>query len=255
MWRKALRGLGCLCYLGLLGALFAAVSYTTFSLFVRRGVTPTPELFGLSEDDGRALLADQGLQMILSEKDDFFDEEVPDGHILSQRPRAGTLVKRGSAVNVIFSRGPQRIEVPDVGGVALQAAQVTLAAAGLTLGRTMNIYSDHGTPGTVVAQSPDAGSRLERGGQVDLFLTLEIPNETSLMPDLVKHQYETVRQFFSARGYRLGRVSYETYAGVEAGTVLRQFPRAGHPLERGDVISLGVALGEGETVDPSGTTP
>ena len=246
MWQKGLKAVGCLTYLALLGGLFALVSYTTFNLFVRRGVTPTPELSGMSEEDARALLVDQGLILSWSEQDGRFDEEVPAGHAVNQNPQPGTLVKRGSSVTVVLSKGPQRIEVPDVGGRALQAAQVTLAAAGLTLGRTMSIYSADGKPGTVVAQHPPSGTRLERGGAVSLFLSLEVPAETYIMPDLVHQTYEEVRTFFTRRGYRLGRVSYEAYAGIPAGTILRQYPRAGHPLQQGDVISLGVALGEGE---------
>ena len=255
MWRKGLKALGCLSYMAFLGGLCALVAYTSFNLFVRRGVTPTPELAGLAEDEAQALLADQGLELSWSERDDRFDEEVPAGHVVAQRPQAGTLVKRGSSVTVMLSRGPQRIDIPDVQGQAVQAAQVTLAAAGLSLGRTMSIYSLEGEPGTVVAQYPASGDRLERGGAVALFLALEIPNETYIMPDLINQPYQRVREFFTDRGYRLGRVSYETYAGIPAGTVLRQFPRAGHPLQRGDVISLGVALGEGEPLETLEESP
>ena len=248
MWRKLLRALGCLFYLGLLLAVFASVSYVAFSQFVRRGVTPTPELFGLGEEEARALLADQGLRMEWSDEGDRFDDEVPAGHVLQQRPRAGALVKRGRAVSVLLSRGPQRIEIPDVEGQALQAAQVTLAGAGLKTGRTLGVYSDLGAPGTVVAQHPAGGERVEREGKVDLFLALENTAETYVMPDLIELPYEQVRRFFESQGYRLGRVSYdETYKDITSiapGTVLRQFPLPGHPLQRGDVISLVVVTPE-----------
>ena len=211
---------------------------------MRRGVTSTPELFGLGEEEAEALLADQGLSLAWSDEGERYDEQVPAGHVLIQKPRAGTLVKRGVAVTVIMSRGPQRIEVPAVIGNALQAAQVNLAAAGLTVGRTINVYSREGAPGIVVAQQPAGGSRVERDAAVDLFLAMENPSETYLMPDLVYHDYEDVRRYFEQRGFRLGRVSYETYDGVAPGTVLRQYPLAGHPLHRGDVIALGVVAPE-----------
>ena len=244
MWRKLARAAGCLGYMGLLGVLFALVSYLAFSQFVRRGVTPTPELFGLSEDDADALLADQGLRLVWSDEGERFDEQVPAGHVLIQEPRAGTLVKRGGAVTVIMSRGPQRIEVPEVTGDALQAAQVNLTAAGLTVGRTINVYSREGPSGIVVAQQPAGGSRVERDAAVDLFINLQSRDETYLMPDLVEHDLDEVRSFFRDRGFRIGRVSYETYDGLAPGTVLRQYPLAGHPLHRGDVIALGVVTPE-----------
>ncbi len=262
MWRKLLRALGCLSYLTLLLALFAVVSYVAFSQFVRRGVTPTPELFGLAEEDARALLTDQGLAMEWSEANQRYDDRVPDGHILMQRPPAGALVKRGGDVTVVISKGPQLIEVPSVLGEAVQAAQVNLHAAGLRTGRTLAIYSRDGQSGTVVAQRPAGGQRVERDAQVDLFLALENVNETFVMPDLVYKPYDNVRRFFETRGFRLGRVSYQSYSGIDPGTVLRQFPLPGHQLRRGDVISLAVVtplapLAEGDPDAPptSSATP
>jgi serine/threonine-protein kinase len=250
MWRKLAKAAGCLAYLGFLGVVFALVSFFTFSSFVRRGVTSTPELYGLSEREAEALLADQGLRLEWSEEGERFDEQVQAGHVLIQRPRAGTLVKRGVDVTVVLSRGPQRIEVPAVVGTALQAAQVTLTAAGLTVGRTIDVFSNHGGPGTVVAQDPGGGTRAERDAAVDLFLTLENRSQTYLMPDLVNQDYERVRRYFESRGFRLGRVSYETYDGVAPGTVLRQYPLAGHPLQRGDVIALWVVAPEAPAEGP-----
>ena len=96
----------------------------------------------------------------------------------------------------------------------------------------------------MVAQQPAGGARVERDAAIDLFLALENRSETYLMPDLVNHDYDTVRRYFERRGFRLGRVSYETYDGIAPGTVLRQYPLAGHPLHRGDVIALGVVTPE-----------
>lgn len=244
MWRKVLRAIGCLGYVGMLGAIFALVAYLAFSQFVRRGVTPTPELFGLSEVDAAALLNDQGLRPVWSEEDERYDERVPAGHVMMQRPRAGTLVKRGSPVTLVLSRGPQLLQVPDVVGSALSAAQVTLTAAGLTVGRTLSLHSAREESGTLIGQQPAGGSRAERGAPIDLFLAGESSGETWVMPDLVDLSYDRVRRFFEARGFRLGRVSYEHYTGIDPGTVLRQFPQAGHPLRRGDVIALTVAAAE-----------
>ena len=142
-------------------------------------------------------------------------------------------------MTVVLSRGPRLVEVPVVTGEALQAAQITLQAAGLRPGRTVNVYGK-GASGLVVAQQPEGGARVEHDAQVDLFLSLEDSSATFLMPDLVNHSYDSVRQFFESHGFRLGRVSYETYDGIAPGTILRQFPLAGHPLRRGDVIALGV---------------
>ena len=239
MWRKLLKALQVLAYLGVLGVVFALVAYMAFSIFVRGGVTPVPELRGLGEGDAQALLADQGLTTEWS-TDGRFDEQVPKGHVLLQNPRPGVYVKRNTEVTLTLSRGPRRIEVPDLSGQALQAAQVSLAGAGLVVGRTFDVYDATGASGVVVNQQPAPGARVARDASVDLFLSVGATARVFVMPDLVRRNYDDVRGFFERRGFRIGRVSYETYDGVAAGTVLRQFPLAGHPLRQGEVISLGV---------------
>lgn len=239
MWRKLLRALRALVLITLLGALFALVAYFSFSQFVRRGVTPAPDLTGLGEDEARALAADQGLEIEWSDEERY-DDRIAAGDVVAQRPRAGTLIKRGSEVTVWISRGPRQIEVPAVAGEALQAAQVTLAAAGLTIGRTLDVFSDGSRDGIVVGQQPAAGSYVAPDAPIDLFLSRQSTGKTYLMPDLVERTYDEVRYFFEVRGFRLGRVSYVTYDGVAPGTVLRQLPLAGHPLRPGDIVSLWV---------------
>ncbi len=236
-----MRGLKALVYLGVLGVLFGSISYAAFSQFVRRGVTPAPEVVGLDREDARARLGDQGLILVWAEDEARFDDQIPLDHVMTQRPRGGTLVKRGSVVTAVASRGPQRLTVPSVEGDALQAAQVTLAAAGLAVGRTVSVFSEQVRNGLVVAQEPPAGEPVAPGSAVDLFLSLAGTGRTFLMPDVVTRDYDAVRRFFLQNGFRLGRVGYVRYEGLTAGTVLRQFPVAGHPLRQGDVISLAVA--------------
>jgi beta-lactam-binding protein with PASTA domain len=235
-----LRILGRLLTLAVCAGLFVVSAYLAFSLFVQRGVTAVPDLGTLDEASARGILADQGL--VLARRDDpVYDPAVPAGHVAQQDPAAGSLVKRGSTVTVVVSGGPRRIEVPDLRGSALPAAQVTLVAAGLAVGRTSGVYRAGAVPGTVVEQDPRPGSRTDTTGVVNVLYALEGSEATYVMPDLVYRRYEDVRQFFANRGFRLGSVKYEPYEGIVGGVVLRQYPLAGHPLRRQDPISLVVA--------------
>ena len=255
MWPKLLRGLGCLSYLALLGGIFSLVAYTAFSLFVRGGVTATPELYGLSQDEAVALLADQGLEVSWSEDGEIWDETVARGHIVRQEPRAGVYIKRSSEVVLTLSLGPRRLEVPRLEGEALQSVQVALGAVGLKVGNVYNVFDERGGPGFIVAQNPRPGERVEAEAKVDLLISAGDLRHAYVMPDLVKLKYEGVRLFFESRGFRIGKVSYENYEGVMPGTVLRQFPLAGHPLRKTDVISLDVVASPLIAKGREGTPP
>ena len=245
MRSKLLKALILAAYAGALVVLFVVSAYTSFNLFVRSGVTRTPDLTGLGSEDSRALLAAQGLGWTEEEGGGRYSESVPLGNVVQQFPRAGSLVKRGSEVEVVLSLGPERLTVPDLKGHALQAAQVALAASGLLLGRTVAVYGREAGPGTVVEQHPAPGAPVAPETPVDLLVALAAAGQTYLMPDLVYRQYEEVRRFFVLRGMAMGNVRFEPYEGVAAGVILRQFPLPGHPLSRRDAVSLVVASPDG----------
>jgi len=240
MLRKALRVLGFLAYLVVVVLVFGLAAYVSFNLFVRSGATRTPGLAGRSVDEARQLLRDQGLELRV-EEDGRYDDQAPVDHVIQQNPTEGSLVKRGSTVVVVPSLGPQRIPVPQLKGQGVQSAQVLLAAAGLTLGRTVEVFDPTTDPGMVVAQEPAAGKTVAPGATIDLLLAHEGSAEAFVMPDLVYRDYELVRRFFEGHGFRLGSVKYERYEGIRPGVILRQYPLAGHPLGRMDTISLVVA--------------
>lgn len=243
--QRLLRWAGRLGYLALLVLLLGLAAYVAFNLFVRSGVTPVPDLAGLREAEANSLLADHGLKLRRRPDQDDFHPSVATGTVLRHTPGPRTLVKRGSQVDVSLSLGPQVIEVPDVTGQGAQAAQVTLAAAGLALGRSLAVVSDQ-PPGLVVMQQPAAGQTTAPDAAVDLLVSRQNAAETFVMPDLVYRRAEFIRRFFEQRSFQIGSVKYEVYEGIPEGVILRQFPLAGHPLRRQDAISLVVSTTEGQ---------
>jgi beta-lactam-binding protein with PASTA domain len=232
------RGLGWLAYVGLLGIAFAAAGYFSFSLFVRSGATAVPDLVGLPESEVEGMLGDQGLRLRRKYDLDRYDEEIPTGHILEQSPGSGSMVKRGAAIEVSVSMGPERLTVPDLGGKTLQAAQVLLTSADLTIGRIVSVNSRAAQPGTIVEQVPPADSKVGRTTSVALFLSAASRADRYVMPDLAYRDLETARLFFERRGFRFGSIKFEPYEGLPPSIILRQYPLPGHLLHRQDLISL-----------------
>lgn len=235
------RGVGYLAY-GLVVLLaFGLSAYLSFSGFVRSGVTTVPSVEGLSRGEAGARLADQGLRLRGVEDEGRYSEKVPAGHVVTQNPDASTLVKRGSGVSVVLSLGPQRVEVPEVTGKTLPAAQASLSGSGLTVGRLLGGFSSTLPTGSVMTSDPPQGATIPPSTPVNVLLALSVPAERYVMPDLVYRNYDRVRPLFEHRGFHFGSVKYERYEGVSAGVVLRQFPLPGHPLGKQDNISLVVA--------------
>lgn len=246
MKRFLLRSLRVALGLAVLLIVFGSTAYLSFNQFVRRGAMQVPDLIGLPLAEAEMVLLDQGLKLRWLEGEDRFDDTVPAGMVLEHDPGPGSMAKRGGSVKVILSRGQQLVEVPDLSGKVIQAAQVNLAASGLSLGRRTSVFSDGGEPGTVVRQSPPPGAEVDRSTPVDVMVLVDNTNEVFIMPDLVYRTEEEVRQFFTSHGFKLGSVKYEPYEGIPEGVVLRQYPLMGHPLRRRDVIALVVSAAPNE---------
>ncbi len=223
---------------------FGLAAYTSFSLFVRSGVTTVPVVEGLSRSEAGARLADQGLRLRGVENEGRYSEKVPVGHVVRQNPDARTLVKRGSGVTVVLSKGPQRVTVPEMGGKTLPAAQASLSGSGLTVGRLLGAFSTTAATGSVLSSDPAQGADIPPSTPVHVLLSLNMPSERYIMPELVYRDYESVRPLFEQRGFTFGSVKYERYEGVAAGVILRQFPQFGHPVTKQDNISLVVATAD-----------
>lgn len=236
---QLLRALGLLAYLGVTLVVFVVAAYVSFSLFVRSGTRPAPDVVGLTVEEAGNVLADQGLELERSATA-LADDEVPAGRVLRQNPAPRALVKRGSQVEVVLSLGPETVEVPELVGKALATAHFTLTAADLDLGKTLTVLSDE-PPGTVVEQRPAVGEAVAPSTEVDLLVAGGEAGTNYVMPDLIYEDYDRVRDFFERRGFRLGSVRFERYEGVRPNVILRQFPLAGHPVTENDTLSLVVA--------------
>ena len=254
---KLVRGLVYLAYGGVIVLVFGLAAYTSFSLFVRSGVTTVPPVEGLSRGEASARLGDQGLRLRGVENEGRYSEKVPAGHVVRQSPDARTLVKRGSGVTVVLSKGPQRVEVPAMEGKTLPAAQASLSGSGLTVGRLLGAFSTTASTSSVITSDPGPGADIPPTTPVHVLLALNLPAERYVMPDLVYRDYDSVRPLFEQRGFNFGSVRFERYEGVATGVILRQFPLPGHPLSKQDNISLIVATAETpmDGVAPAFLTP
>lgn len=127
-----------------------------------RAQVQVPQLTGLaSSSDAQAALAEVNLTLGNVTKQ---DSDQPEGMVLSQSPNSGTTVDEGSKVNITVSNG--MVQVPNVVGNTEAQANATLINAGFNVQVINQPSSD--PAGTVLAQSPNGGSKAQKGAQVTI---------------------------------------------------------------------------------------
>jgi serine/threonine-protein kinase len=143
-------------------------------------------------------------------------------------------------VRLVLSLGPRELKVPDLAGLAPRAASLRLARESLQLG-TVSWYRDENAPTGIVAQDPDPETAAAKGSAVEVLTNRGMPEQRFVMPDFVGQEADRVRSRLQTFGFRVGSARYEAYEGVPPNTILKQFPPAGYPLSRRDVVSLTVS--------------
>lgn len=141
---------------------------TVVELVVSIGPAPRtmPSLGGLPVGDARAEI--ERLQLVFTEQEHVFHDEVPLGSVISQTIEPGTQVERDTEVAVVVSKGPDLVVFPDLAGVANyeEAAQV-LVEAGFTPVLTFGDAQGPIQSFTVDGTAPTIGQTYRRGTQVD----------------------------------------------------------------------------------------
>ncbi len=148
-------------------ALLAAI--TTMHFVIHGAEVQVPALKGMTVADARSQTTGLGLNLEVDNR--YFSSEVAPGHILTQSPAPGTVVRREWRVRVAESLGPQKVDVPDTVGVDERVAALKLRRVGLSVGVTAELPYDKAAEGIVLAQDPPAHAQGIEGPSINLLVT------------------------------------------------------------------------------------
>ena len=148
------------------GQIIKTGSTVTVNVSKGLGDGSVPDLTGKMKDELSDYLEAAGFKLgaVTTEASD-----KPEGTVLSQNPKAGEEVEKGTAIDVVVSDGSKaKGEVPYMVGKSLSEAQAALAAAKLVCGSVSYDYSTTYSEGEVMWQQYDAGASLAKGSSVKL---------------------------------------------------------------------------------------
>ncbi len=107
---------------------------TAVDVVVSKGPHPIDidDFTGEPASDARKALTDAGFKVVVADRE--FSDTVPLGSVVSQHPSADTGF-RGDRIELVVSKGPRLVEVPDFTGDSAADAEAQLDALGLEVRR------------------------------------------------------------------------------------------------------------------------
>ncbi|MBG6218020.1 serine/threonine-protein kinase [Arthrobacter sp. CAN_A6] len=201
-------------------------------------VSKGPELFVVPDVTGEDRVSAAGTlveeNLSVGTVAEQFDEEIEQGRVVSQVPAAGAEVRAGAAIDLVVSRGPEPIRIPEVTGLPREAAVQAIEDAGLTpevLGDAVNSVSV--PEGAVALQSPATG-QAARGTVVEL--TLSAGPRILRVPNVFSNSEEAAVAALEAAGFQV-EVDY-TFGRPVLGLVADQDLTGNQP--EGSVVTITV---------------
>jgi serine/threonine-protein kinase len=202
-----------------------------------------PDIVGLTIDQANTNLIAEGL--VLGEVEYQVAPDRPVNTIISQNPGKETEVNKGTAVNVIVSKGKGQVQVPDlINYVSVEDARQALYAVGLTLGPVT--YEDSDKPKDAVLRTdPIAGTVVDEGTAIAIVLSsgkLKVPNVVGMTESDAKN---------ALKGFVI-TIIYEESDVVTAGTVISQTPAGDVQADPGSSVTIVVAKTPSDATEDPG---
>jgi beta-lactam-binding protein with PASTA domain len=130
---------------------------------------------------------------------------------------------------------PSRAKVPALVGLTRKQAERQMAAAGLAVGKVVEIPSEQ-VPGTVLRQGKKAGAPLLLGSAVTIMVAVPYP----LIPGVVGSVEAKAIDLLEHAGFKV-KVSTETRTSGADGVVLTQSPRGSERAKPGSTVAIVVS--------------
>ena len=205
-----------------------------------------PTLKGMTIADARSQAAGLGLSLGVDNR--YYSADVAAGHILTQSPEPGSVVRRGWRVRVSESLGPQKVDVPQTVGIDSRVAAMHLQHVGLDVGTTATLPFSAAAQGVVIAQDPPAHAQGIERPSVNLLVAS--PGDDApdgfVMPGLVGLPVVTAQAALAGAGLKPGSPRFvdapkDASQPAASGTVIAQQPLSGARVDKDSVIVLTIA--------------
>jgi len=194
---------------------------------------PVPNLIGLSLDQVRTAL--KTAKLTLGDVSKAYSDTIAMDQVLRQSVKANEQAPRGSAIDVVISRGPSPRPVPKVVGLTEEQATTRLTTAGFLVDRAED-FSNDVPRGDVISQDPAKNTDLQPGQTVTITVSLG-PREFP-MPSVVGMGRDAAVAKLQALGLT---VDVAIVTGHTGSTVVYQKPPTGTIVHPGDLVHIFVA--------------
>jgi len=215
-----------------------ASAFAVVALLLHQEEVRVPDLTGQDIVSVIETVSQQGLQLKVDRREP--NPTLPRDVVVSQSPTPGSGIKKGRQVHVIVSQGPSDLLAPKVVGEHFRKVDIMVRQAGFIPGDISRVYSDSVDRDLIIAQYPQSGSPLEKGGTIFMLVSSGKKNDLFIMPQLLGKKAEEALKIVDRMELQhrvITRAVGDRYPGSER-IVISQKPGAGYPISPDATVDI-----------------
>jgi serine/threonine-protein kinase len=209
------------------------------------GTAVVPDVTNLPEARAKRVLKEQGFKTTVQTEP---SDAIEKGRATRTSPSGGQQIERGTLVTLFISSGPSKVTVPNVTGQNEASATAELSNVGLKA--DVSEEESVQTPGTVLRQSPSAGSKTDKGATVSIVVA-KAPTKVQV-PGVIGQDQGSASAALSAAGLTVVTDTQDVTDAAQDGQVVDQRPAEGTQVKKGSKVTIVVGR---FVAPPTPTTP
>lgn len=203
-----------------------------------------PDLVGKDVAEARRILREKNLKLRLVNQ--LYSSDYAVNQIISQKPLPGNRKRPNTEVEVVVSKGPRLVQVPDLIGKTLLEAELALEEAHLRLGE-VNTGTDENWPkGAVIKQLPEKFTQIEQGASVSITINGTDTENMVEVPNFIGRLLSEVRAELPGLGLIYNQATPTPSNVYAEGVVVDQRPVPYEKVPQGTAMNFIVSSGPSE---------
>lgn len=191
-----------------------------------------PALQGLTPETAQVAIEMQRLRF--GSLTQSFSSSIPAGFVISSSPASGDSVKRATVINIVVSKGIEKVEIVSYLGKSGEQALNELTEAGFSVESTYE-FNESVLAGGVITQSPEGNTPAEKGANITLVISkgsqyVYIPNVFSLAESRAVKALKDLDLKVSVK--KMGNKSVKSVTNIA--------PKVGTKVKRGSTVVITV---------------
>ena len=218
----------------------AGGGYAAWKMGMFSDTKAAPDLLDMTLEEATAKAAEDGFKV--KEGKAVYSSDYAEGRICLQDPEPGVETPKEGTITVHLSKGSKEGLVPNVVGMKEEDVAAFLESHGYVLGNVKTETSPE-DKGTVLEQTPVAGSTLDKESKVDIVVSDGKGTEKGIVPSVTRMSLEDAKKAIQSAGFTVGNISYDWDESIGKGYVIYQQYQANSQLDKGTAIDLQVSSG------------